>query len=381
MSTQRKLSIATVFAMLALTTLNYRPAKASTLWEVAPGGNDGWDCLSVPTACKTIQAAVNKASSGDTVRVEAGTYSTSMNGESFPITISKSLVIFGVGYATTIVDASGSGQNVFSAGGNNIGVYISAFTIQGGNRGIEHIGYYPGHITGVVSDNRITGNSVGIYTNQSQGEITRNDISGNSSYGIYNEYSAPAISRNILGLNGTGGLSSSDAAIYNDHSDPSIVNNLIGWNNGSGIYNSNSSPTITNNSIAFNYGGSGVAVFSSSSPQITNNIIISNGLFGIHADGSSSPTNTYNDVWVNVNGDYYSTSGGTGSIAKDPRFVSVLDAHLMCSSPAINAGNNTGAPSVDYDNNPRPVGGTVDMGAYEKQTDLFCPLYLPLIKK
>lgn len=62
-------------------------------------------------------------------------------------------------------------------------------------------------------------------------------------------------------------------------------------------------------------------------------------------------------------------------------YKEVVDARLLCSSPAINAGTNADAPTVDYDNNPRPVGGIVDIGAYEKQSDLYCPTYLPLITK
>ncbi len=375
MSILRKLSMAIIFAVLGLATLNYQSAKAWTQWYVAPGGNNSWDCLSAVTACKTIQGAINKASSADTVRVEAGTYSTATNVESFPITINKSLTVAGVGSATTIVDASGSGQNVFSAGGTNIDVNIYGFTIQGGNRGLEYLGLLAGSVAGSISDNTITGNITGVYTSYSQAEISHNNISGNSGWGIYNSYSSPPIFRNIMGLNGSGGT---NAAIYNDHSSPSIVNNVLGWNNGSGIFNTNSSPTITNNTISFNYGGSGIGDYDSSSPAITNNIITSNGVYGIHAQGGSSPTNSYNDVWANAWGEYFGTSGGTGSISKDPGFVSVFDAHLQCSSPAINAGSNTGAPSVDYDQNPRPVGGTVDMGAYEKQPPI-CTIYLPLI--
>jgi parallel beta-helix repeat protein len=384
MSTLRKPLTAFILAVIALAVLSYLPAYAA-IYYVAPGGDNSWDCLSAATACRTIQAAINKAAAGESVRVEAGTYSVITNAESFPITSTHNLVIFGVGAGTTIIDAAGGGQNVFSfsASSGVYSVYISNFTIRGGNRGIEIYGLTYVHSTGDISSNTITGNSTGIYTNLSANSIKLNDISANANYGIHNEYSSPGIRGNIFGWNGAGGT---HAAIYNFQSSPIIVNNVMGYNNGSGVFNTNSSsPTITNNTIVLNFGGSGVANFESSNPSITNNIITSNAVYGIHAQSGSSPVSTYNDVWANAWADYYGVSGGTGSISQDPKFVNLLDAHLQCGSPAVNAGNNSAPsiPSDDYDENPRIVGGTVDMGAYEKQTELVCPykILLPLITK
>jgi hypothetical protein len=61
-------------------------------------------------------------------------------------------------------------------------------------------------------------------------------------------------------------------------------------------------------------------------------------------------------------------ASGTGNITNAPLFVNLDggDFHLQPASPCINAGNNAYAPdTVDLDGNPRIVGGTVDMGAYE----------------
>jgi len=60
-----------------------------------------------------------------------------------------------------------------------------------------------------------------------------------------------------------------------------------------------------------------------------------------------------------------------GNITNDPRFLnpSTGDFHLQTNSPCINAGNNSAvASATDLDGNPRIVGGTVDLGAYEFQT-------------
>ncbi len=55
---------------------------------------------------------------------------------------------------------------------------------------------------------------------------------------------------------------------------------------------------------------------------------------------------------------------------EDPLFIGSGDYHLTALSPCINTGDNDAPdlPTTDKDGNPRIMGGTVDMGAYEYQT-------------
>lgn len=64
-------------------------------------------------------------------------------------------------------------------------------------------------------------------------------------------------------------------------------------------------------------------------------------------------------------------AGGTCNFNYDPLFTNAAggDLHLQTNSPCINAGNNSGTTTTqDLDGNPRIIGGTIDIGAYEFQT-------------
>lgn len=131
-----------------------------------------------------------------------------------------------------------------------------------------------------------------------------------------------------------------------------LINCVLAFNSGGASYCALNNCTVVSNSTSI---GGGVA-FS----MATNCIIYYNT--------ASTGTNYWSSTLV-----YCCTpdSGGLGNITNDPAFVNPAadDFHLQSNSPCINSGNNAAVTSAtDLDGNPRIVGGTVDIGAYEYQT-------------
>lgn len=95
---------------------------------------------------------------------------------------------------------------------------------------------------------------------------------------------------------------------------------------------------------------------------------------------NEAPVSPNYDVMIANDPEYLSSSAnyccttplptnGLGNIAEAPLFANSNDLHLQSTSPCINSGNNAYMTnSTDLDGNPRIVGGTVDIGAYEFQT-------------
>jgi hypothetical protein len=113
-----------IIALLAALILLAGPVIAADQC-VIPGGGDG--CLA------TIQAAINAAGSGDTVRVVAGTYPER-------VVITKNLTLLG-GCTTSACTTRNLGTSIINGGGSGVvisiiqgaAVTIDGFTITGGN--------------------------------------------------------------------------------------------------------------------------------------------------------------------------------------------------------------------------------------------------------
>ena len=81
-------------------------ALASTTWYVnGVVGSDTNNCLSATTACKTIARAVQRASSGDSIRISVATYRENLS-------IGINLTLLGSGTDSTMIDGRLKGEVV-----------------------------------------------------------------------------------------------------------------------------------------------------------------------------------------------------------------------------------------------------------------------------
>lgn len=180
-----------------------------------------------------------------------------------------------------------------------------------------------------------------------------------------------------------------------------LSNNLASMDGGGSAYSSLNNCVVTGNSANSSGGGA-------SSSELRNCLLTGNSAYaggGTGQSGLNNCTVVLNSakwdagsifgtlrnciVWGNT-GEIAPDSGeggynrvfpyptGGGNITNEPLFMDAAsgDFRLQPNSPCINAGNNAyGCDETDLDGNPRIVGGTVDMGAYECQSPALVHYY------
>lgn len=406
-----------------------------TLFFIASAGVQAQSVIHVPGDQATIQAAINAAANGDTVLVGPGTYVENINFLGKQITVTSSggssvtiidgggngsVVTFGGGETNSAV-LSGftvqNGSNYYAAGG--IQITSASPTITGNvitaNHAPSGLGIYINGGSPLIKGNTITGNTQigssgggggGIYatgsnTNPGAPLIVGNTINNNSlanggnGGGIMADYySTPTIQDNVIegnsAYNNGGGIAVSTygASIFVQNI---IANNTSGaGGSGGGVYvfasSALSADNFVNNTIANNNATDrSSGIFVGGFPQmitITNNIVVAaGGQNGVTCNATYSPISA-----IFSHNDSYSLSGvawaGTcdttshpGNFTSDPQFADAQngDFHLLPSSPAIDAGDNSALnlPQTDQDGNARILDGsnsctnTIDLGVYE----------------
>jgi parallel beta-helix repeat protein len=385
---------------------------------VAPTGNDSSSGAST-APWLTLQKAADVAQPGDTVVVRAGNYKGFYMDRSgtaaAPITFKAD-----AGAAITSRNAT-TADGINLEGANYIN--IEGFTInnmpRAGIRSVtnHHInirnnkldsnGYW-GIFTGFASDVTIEGNTAsrsqiehGIYfSNSGDRAIIRNNIVwGNNRNGIHMNGDIEAgggdgivsdslVEGNIIYENGRNGGS----AINCDGVQNSVFRNNILYNNhasGISLYRINaaqgaSGNKITNNTIVMASDARWALNIQNASTNNTvyNNILYNNsarGSINISPDSRSGFKSDYNAVMSRFTLDdssqisldqWRSTTGqDRNSLIATPAqlFANVAanDYHLSATSPALDKGTITNAPSSDFEGTARPQGAGMDIGADE----------------
>ena len=238
----------------------------------------------VPADYPTIQAAINAASTGDTVKVAAGTYSEN-------VTLKSGICLEGAGIDQTVISRNGTsgvtGSGISYSIIKNLTVSNSGNSNADGG-GVRLIG--SSNIT--LQSCRVTGN---------------------------------------IAANG-GGIFVSQSVVTLSHC---LIDGNAASNEGAGlVIESNSAASLTNDTVAdntwsnhFGNGGVGGVSFYGSNLQITSSILWGNNSQNFSGKGSGIS-----------NSDIGGWSGGTSNISSDPKFVSAADYHLQAGSPALGMG-------------------------------------------
>jgi hypothetical protein len=352
-------------------------------WYVSPTGNDSATCNSPFTPCLTIEAAFGKIQSGDTIFVEAGTYTKSTGTEVVALTFKNAILSGGWNSSFNV-------QNGFS-------------TIDGQNarRGISATAAYFSIYNFIIENgfaalsNR-SGDGGGIWTFNSGislfNSIVRNNHATGDGGGISGTVTInkTLIENNTADENG-GGLSDSvtsySSTIKNNHAtyggglyiidkDSKITNTLITKNTasqqGGGIYFNNPGGTINNTTIIENSssqdgGGVHTSNFTPNTVDITNSIIANNAGLG-SSDCYGIMRSATNSL---IRNNRCSPQTGSQPITGiDPKLRPDILGFpgyipLFADSPAINSGDPATCASTDQRGISRPQQGICDIGAFE----------------
>jgi hypothetical protein len=402
-------------ALVAVVALGgaHATAYAST-WHVAPIGNDSNDG-SATSPWRTIQTAANAVMPGDTVMIQAGTYTgfvVSARG-----TAQAPITFTGVG-AVNIDGAATVDRDAVHIEGASY-VVIEGLRVTGAKRaGIsalecDHITIRNNHVDAnarwgvfssfcddlLVENNEASrsGTEHGIYASNSADRpvIRGNLIWGNGMCGVHMNgdinfggdgvISGAIIEDNVIRDNGVRGGS----AINGDGVTGALIrNNVIDGNHASGIslYQidggaPSSNNTIVNNTVRMASDARWAVNIQDGAAGnvLRNNILLhpapARGAVDLCATCMAGLVSEHNVVvgrfqiagtmidlatWSSRTGD---TSSFTANDAE--LFMTATDLTLRTGSPAIDRGIATGAPATDARGTLRPQGNAIDIGAYE----------------
>ncbi len=316
------------------------------------------NCLSPQDgACRTIQQAIDQAAPGDLIKIDQGVYHDVITRtyQSQVITqtalVNESVILRG-GYdrndwgqdppnhisQTTTLDPQGLGRVFYVAQG--VTVTVDRLTLVGGNAG--------------------------------QGGA------------IYNQGANLTLTANRL----TGHTANDGGVVYQQAGRLLLWNNMLHDNqalaDGGAVYVLDGVTVIQNNTFFRNQAsGAGGAIYvTAGNLTVQNNIVVTHTATDAAVYGSPAA------AWLDYNVYYNNSSGhvggtltlGTHDMLADPAFVDPTanppNLHIESGSAARDRGMTVAGLTLDYDNDPRPLGLRYDIGADERipiQRVLFYP--------
>jgi nitrous oxidase accessory protein len=217
--------------------------------------------IRVPTDYRTIQEAINAASSGDTIYVYNGTYLEN-------VVVNKTVALVGQDVDLTVIDGNEAGTVIYI---NSSHVSIRGFTIK--NSGPYNSGIYLDHSIG----SNITGNKI----------LDTND-------GISLYYSSSIlISSNVISFNSYSGV------VLRSSSNNVIASNILSSNYyGIYLYSYDDDNMISNNIVSSNYYG--IQLYSSGKNLISGNNVFANLNVGMYITFDSANNTVYHNNLNNI---------------------------------------------------------------------------------
>jgi hypothetical protein len=343
------------------------------------------------TAATNIQDAVDAALTGDGIVVANGIYATGgrpLTGDttSNRVAVDKPLNLTSVnGPQSTTIDGGLSNRCLYLANGAS----LSGFTLANG-RAHSGGGLRCESTNALVYNCVVSGNSAfmepifspigapccglnrqpafagGVYGGTLNNCILLDNRAENSGSSFTCDYSTCTIMSALGQVSHYPGLGGGAGnAVLNNCT---LTGNWAGYGGGAYGCTLNNCTLIGNTAYAYSadYGDGTVVVGSGGGAD--NSIL--NNCIAYFNTAPEAPN--YYSCTVNYSCATPLPTSGLGNISSDPLFVNRngwANLRLQSNSPCVNAGANSLAPAgPDWDGNPRIVGGTVDIGAFEYQS-------------
>jgi len=362
-------STADATAPTALLATSTAVTTTYNLYVATTGSNSNSGTQSSPF--RTIQHAASVAKPSTTVHVAPGTYAEKIISTVSGTSSQRIIYVSDTKWGAKIVPPSGSGSTLWQAKGgftDIVGFDFSAVGTTVVSMGIMFTGGYSSaqnnHVHHIGNLPLVCGSTNGAAIESASDPVANGHtaLTGNVVHDI-GQGSSCSMQGLYLATSGT------------------IKNNLV-YNVGWGaiyLWHDNQHVDIANNTIFHSlYGivyGSGDQNYSTSPADyinVSNNIVYGN-TNGIRNGnlGTLGAHNTFtNNLVYNNTTNWTTTTAHTGDVTADPQFVNYIstgggDYHLKSTSPAIDKGLLTYAPSTDLDGAVRPQGLGPDIGSYE----------------